>query len=87
MTRMMLVHRSDGGHTVEAVLAHEHGDQVKATVVDNCNGTYSLAFKIHAQGDWTLQTKVSPASCYGGRAAIRRSTAALLLMVPYYVLA
>ena len=61
---MILVHmlRSDGGHTVEAVLAHERGDQLKATVVDNCNGTYSLAFKVHAQGDWTLQTKASPAT-------------------------
>ena len=55
--------RSDGGHAVEAVLAHEHGDQLKATVVDNCNGTYSLAFKIHAQGEWTLQTKASVACC------------------------
>ena len=53
--------RSDGGHTVEAVLAHERGDLLKAAVVDNCNGTYSLAFKVHAQGEWTLQTKASPA--------------------------
>ena len=27
-------------------------------MVDNCNGTYSLAFKVDSQGDWTLQTKV-----------------------------
>ncbi len=44
---------------------HEHGDQLEATVVDNGNGTYSLAFKVHTQGEWTLQTKASPDRCSG----------------------
>ncbi len=43
---------------MEAVLAHQRSTHVKATVVDNCNGTYSLAFMVASQGDWTLQTKV-----------------------------
>ena len=51
------------------MLAHERGDQVKAIVVDNGNGTYSLAFKVHAQGDWILQTKVASCLLYQRRCA------------------
>jgi len=52
--------RSEGGDRIEAVLVHELEQvvNVKVTVLDNANGTYSLSFKVASEGEWNLRLKV-----------------------------
>ncbi len=54
--------RSEGGDKVEAVLTHADGSNaVRATVKDNTNGAYSLAFRLELQGEWRLTPHVNGA--------------------------
>lgn len=54
--------RSEGGDKVEAVLRHADGKhEVRAAVVDNTNGAYSLAFRLELQGEWRLAPNVNGA--------------------------
>ena len=47
---------------MEAVLRHAGGKrEVRAVVVDNTNGAYSLAFRLELQGEWCLTPHVNGA--------------------------
>lgn len=45
---------------MEAVLTHADGSNaVRATVKDNTNGAYSIAFRLELQGEWRLTPHVN----------------------------
>ena len=50
--------RNEGGDRVEATVVHEVAYSEKLEVLDNENGTYTMSFKVMAEGKWTLRTKV-----------------------------
>lgn len=74
----LLQNRSEGGDKVEAVLVHADGKQtVRAAVVDNTNGAYSLAFRLELQGEWRLTPHVNGSDLAAAAIKVHRLMAPL----------